>query len=231
MPGNSSVTCSGMCDDATPPLSRHAGAVGGYAARFDDLFGSLAQRPGSGSTWRAAGAAGPEQVPSGSWTAWCSGHLKEQSYGPAVPVPADEDAEDGVEVTGGEDADCVGKGACVEGADCVGDGACVEGADCVGDGDGDRVGDSVAEPDGDGEADGDADGDCAEEGDCVGEGSRVSKGDCVSKGVSSVVAGVVPKATGAFERADGMDLDDGTDVDAGAVAAAGWAVGPPCVEA
>ena len=182
--------------------------------------------------------------------------------GQGVPVPADEGAEDDVEVTGGEDADGVGDGGCVVVTDGVGDGACVVVTDgdgdggcvvdgdgdggcvvvtdgdgdggCVvvtdGDGDGGRDADGVAEPDGD-ETDRDADGDGAADCDCVGGGSRVSDGDCVSKGVSSVVAGGVPKATGTFERADGMDLDDETDVGAGAVAAAAdWPGGPLCVE-
>jgi len=35
-----------VSDDATSALSRGAGPAGGYAARFDDLFGSLAQRRG-----------------------------------------------------------------------------------------------------------------------------------------------------------------------------------------
>jgi hypothetical protein len=40
------VTCSGVRDDPTSAVSRGAGPAGGYAARFDDLFGSLAQRRG-----------------------------------------------------------------------------------------------------------------------------------------------------------------------------------------
>jgi hypothetical protein len=43
MPGSSGVTRSGVCDDATSALSCGAGPAGGDAARFDDLFGSLAQ--------------------------------------------------------------------------------------------------------------------------------------------------------------------------------------------
>jgi hypothetical protein len=46
MPGSSGTACSGVRDDATAALSRGAGPLEGYAARFDDLFGSLAQRPG-----------------------------------------------------------------------------------------------------------------------------------------------------------------------------------------
>jgi hypothetical protein len=47
MPGSSGVTRSGVCDDAASALSRRCRApLEGYAARFDDLFGSLAQRRG-----------------------------------------------------------------------------------------------------------------------------------------------------------------------------------------
>jgi hypothetical protein len=45
MPGGSGATCPGMRDDATPVFSCGAGPAGG-AARFDDLFGRLAQRRG-----------------------------------------------------------------------------------------------------------------------------------------------------------------------------------------
>ena len=47
MPRESSgVRCSGVCDHATSALSCGARPLEGYAARFDDLFGSLAQRRG-----------------------------------------------------------------------------------------------------------------------------------------------------------------------------------------
>ena len=61
MPGSSGVTRSGVCDDATSALSCGAGPAGGYVARLDDLFGSLAQRRGFRGTWPASGPAGPEQ--------------------------------------------------------------------------------------------------------------------------------------------------------------------------
>src|ERR1700757_4652193 len=44
--GGSVVMCCGVRDDGTSALSGGAGPLGGYAARFDDLFGSLAQRRG-----------------------------------------------------------------------------------------------------------------------------------------------------------------------------------------
>ena len=47
MPGSSGVTRSGVRDDAASALSCGAGPRWGYAARLDDLFGSLAQRRGS----------------------------------------------------------------------------------------------------------------------------------------------------------------------------------------
>jgi hypothetical protein len=40
------LVCRGVCDDATAAVSGGAGLLEGYAARFDDLFGSLAQRRG-----------------------------------------------------------------------------------------------------------------------------------------------------------------------------------------
>ena len=69
MQGSSSVTviCSGVCDDATPAVSCGAGALEGYAARFDDLFGSLAQWCGFREYLAGLrGAAGPEQDADGA---------------------------------------------------------------------------------------------------------------------------------------------------------------------
>ena len=40
------MVCCGVCDDGTSALSCGARPAGGYPARFDDLFGSLAQRRG-----------------------------------------------------------------------------------------------------------------------------------------------------------------------------------------
>ena len=45
-PKSSGATCPGVRDDATSALSCGTAPAAGYATRFDDLFGSLAQRRG-----------------------------------------------------------------------------------------------------------------------------------------------------------------------------------------
>ncbi len=46
MPKGVMARYPGVCDDAAAPVACGAGPLEGYAARFDDLFGSLAQRRG-----------------------------------------------------------------------------------------------------------------------------------------------------------------------------------------